>query len=77
MSCLKSASTIFSSLDAEPKKKVQLTIAAARHFEKYINDGSPGELSRDPETQDYPYQDLEDGLDCRPSGTGRSKKRPP
>ena len=39
MSCLKSASTIFSNVDAEPKRKVQLTIAGARCFEKYVNDG--------------------------------------
>ena len=51
----------------EPKRKVQLTIVAARHFEKYINDGSPGELSHNPETQDHPYQDLENDLDCRQS----------
>lgn len=73
MSCIKSASTIFSDLDVEPKKKVQLTIAAARRFEKYISDGSPGETSHDPESRDRPYQDLEDDLDCRPSRTGRSK----
>jgi len=77
MSCLKSASTIFSGLDTEPKKKVQLTIAAARHFEKYINDEHPGELSRDPATQDHPYQDLEDDLDLEPSSTGKSKQPHP
>lgn len=77
MSCIKSASTIFSDLNIEPKEKVRLTIAAARHFEKYINDGSPDGLSRDPATQDHPYQDLENDLDLGPSGIGRSQKPPP
>ena len=63
MSCLKSASAIFSNLDLEPKKKVRLTIAAAKHFEKYI---SMGEIENPPQDQEAPasqYPGVEDDLD--------------
>ena len=44
MSCVKSASTIFSDLQAEPQQKVDLTLSAARQFERYIteDDHDPG-----------------------------------
>lgn len=74
MNCIKSASRILSDLDVEPKRKVQLTIAAARHFERYITNG---QLSPDVETQDHPYQGLENDLDLGLSGTGRSQKPHP
>ena len=63
MSCLKSASTIFSGLDAEPKKKVRLTVAAARHFEKYINDSLPEKPAGNSRAKDYHDQGGDDDLE--------------
>jgi hypothetical protein len=56
MSCLKSAAMIFGNLDEEPEKKIDLTVAAATHFEKYISDGLPDKLSYDPGIKDHPCQ---------------------
>ena len=42
MSCIKSASAMFSDLDVEPKQKMLYTLGAARRFERYINDGADG-----------------------------------
>ena len=52
MSCVKSASTIFSDLQAEPQQKVELTISAARQFERYIieDDLVPGQEGQDSRT---------------------------
>jgi hypothetical protein len=74
MSCLKSASTIFSGLDAKPKEKVRLTIAAARCFEKYINDTGPCEPSDNSQTQGRQYQGLEDDLDTNHPGPGNHRQ---
>jgi len=62
MSCLKSAAMIFGSVDAEPKRKVNLTIAAARHFEKYINDSVPAKRSNDSKNQNYEHEGGDDDL---------------
>ena len=63
MSCLKSASTIFSGLDAKPKKKAQLTIAAARCFEKYINETFSDKPSNNSENKNHQYQGIYDDLE--------------
>ena len=66
MSCLKSASTIFSDLDVEPRKKVRLTVAAARRFEKYISNsldaGTEGS-SENPGPGKPGYRAPKDGLE--------------
>lgn len=43
-------------LDIEPKKKVRLTIEAAKLFEKYINDVPPSESSDDSKDTRYKYE---------------------
>jgi hypothetical protein len=62
MSCLKSAASIFGNVDAEPRKKIDLTIASARRFEKYINDTLPARRSNDSKGQNYDHQYGDDDL---------------
>ena len=62
MSCLKSASALFSGADLDPKKKVRLTLAAARRFQKYISpdDGQEPVAGHAEESRPHPR----DGLDA-------------
>lgn len=46
MSCLKSASSLFSGSDLDAKKKVRYTMAAAERFERYIR--ADGESDEEP-----------------------------
>jgi len=64
MSCLKSAGMVIGPLDVEPRKKVKLTVAAARYFERYINNEADDEPPSNSEGKDknHKYQGT-DGLD--------------
>jgi len=50
-------------LDVEPRKKVKLTIAAARYFEKYINDRLPDKPPINPKTINYRHEGGDDDLE--------------